>query len=148
MKKKNEEGEKRDEVRFSSGSASAEVERQWRRKRSNKKKTRKSWTQERFGPYLSMRAPAAFKFMHGDKYFKIIPSVSSVLHFSVCSLVPSWRDRKEDDSLSRERHDNNAPGKIPERTIEREREKEKETDCARTRRGNKAKPGAEIYSKI
>lgn len=42
-----------------------------------------SWTQGRLGPYLSMRVPAAFKFMHGDKYFKIIPSVSSVLHLSL-----------------------------------------------------------------
>lgn len=92
-----------------------------------------------------MRVLAAFKFMHGDKYFKIIPSVSSVLHICLLSqTIASWRDRKEDGSLSRESHDNNARRKIPERTIERE----KETDCARTRRGNKAKPGAEIYSKI
>lgn len=58
--------------------------------------------------------------MHGDKYFKIIPSVSS----SPCSHKPRpGGTEKRTTGLSRESQDNNARRKSPERRIERERER-------------------------
>lgn len=100
-----------------------------RKKRTNKNKTtaRKSRTQGRLGPYLSMRA------RHGDKYFKITPSALRLpLHtFSQIILAGG---RKEDDSLPRKSHDNNArAGRSPrKRQKERERAREKNGSCEDT----------------
>lgn len=74
--------------------------------------------------------------MRGDKYFKIIPSVSSLCPPTCPSFLfpPSrrWKSRKEDDSFPRESHDNNAGGKVPERTTKSRRAGERngeKTDC-------------------
>jgi len=100
-----------------------------RKKRTNKNKTttRKSRTQGRLGPYLSMRARRLQIYARRQIFqnHSLRPSPS-------LPLKPFWRSRKEDDSLSRKSHDNNASRKVPqgndrekERTREREREKEK-----------------------
>lgn len=63
--------------------------------------------------------------MRGDKYFKIIPCVSSLCPPTSPSLLfplsRRWKSRKEDDSLPRESHDNNAGGKVPEKTTKSRR---------------------------
>lgn len=73
-----------------------------------------------------MRIPAAFKFMHGDKYFKIIPH-PPVLATAFAPFSRSEAGREEDDSLPRDSHDDNAD--LTEKTTERrkkERKKERE----------------------
>lgn len=97
-----------------------------RKKRTNKNKTtaRKSRTQGRLGPYLSMRARRlqiyARRQIFQNHSLRPSPSFAHFLsnHFG--------GGRKEDDSLPRKSHDNNASRKVPEKTTERKRERARE----------------------
>lgn len=97
-----------------------------RKKRTNENKTttRKSRTQGRLGPYLSMRARRLqiYAWRQIFQNHSLRPS-SSFAHFLSNHFGGG---RKEDDSLPRKSHDNNASRKVPKKTTERKRESERE----------------------